>query len=575
MTTPKTPVISAVRLGRHIGRGGAADIWTATVQLPMGMSRPCALKRLRDELVDRPEYRHRFRRELEIGLAVTRDHPNLVTTDGAEIVAGAPALILELVEGPPLAHVHEDLRHWHAIRCIAHDLLSALGYLAARGVLHRDVSMGNVLLDREGRVRLGDFGLATWAEGDSCLGEEVGTEGYRAPETLSGGRYSAASDLYSLGRVLWELCTGDLEAKHLPDDTPSDLREVIRGLLIERPRRRWSAERALARLQPTDWAVAAAAAAEISAVAREWLAARATAGKLEGIGADGNPTARGPSNAPALVSSRASVDEPDRRRDHLRWLPGMRTAAIAAAALLVGSLGTLSLVESPREDRATTVQPGQASTQATDTTISRSPLRAPSVEVVANESITEATTQAAVEDERVRDRDAPHAKEDQASLERATSAQNDGDGAAASRQARDVSAMATRTSESERAVREQRTHPIPRAESAAVDDEGAEIARLLQEGGRVFQTPRVTMAVTAGDRRGDLVMYELASDGRFTPVEAIGFLRRGGTVDVQVTFSGRSGHLVVRGVIQEHQQLTIRLRDAGGMDVYLKELITP
>ncbi len=292
-------------------------MWHGSVTLPTGLAQRCALKRLKGELATHPLYQHRLMRELEIGLAVTRDHPNLVTTQTCEVIAGRPSIVMELVVGSDLSSIDARL-DFDMVRYLAAEVLSALEYLAAKGVVHRDLSPANILIDHQGAVRVGDFGLATWVEGDSWRDDVVGTEPYQAPEARAGGRFGCEADLYALGRILWELLTDDIDSPSLPRDTPKDLRDVVNGLLAPQPRERWTATRALARLARCD---RARVAAQLGRMARGEVLTTTRARPRKGAPADVDDTRR-------------SISAPDRDGASARYRAVARLGWLAAAVVM-------------------------------------------------------------------------------------------------------------------------------------------------------------------------------------------------------------------------------------------------
>ncbi|GAB4513590.1 MAG: hypothetical protein Tsb0020_31870 [Haliangiales bacterium] len=309
MPVQPTPVIGQYEIHALLGAGGSAEVWRGSITLPTGLEQQCALKRLKGELATRPLYQHRLKRELEIGLAVTRDHPNLVTTQTCEVIAGRPTIVMELVVGAALSTIDARL-DFDMVRYLATEVLAALAHLADKGVVHRDLSPANILIDHQGAVRVGDFGMATWAEGDSWHGDVVGTEPYQAPEARAGGRYGCEADLYALGRILWELLTDDIDSSSLPRETPRDLRDVVNGLLAPQPRERWTASRALGRLARGDHAFVAA---ELGRMARGEVLT----------------TTKG---APA-PDTRRRVPAPDRDGASARYRMAARLGWLAAAAM--------------------------------------------------------------------------------------------------------------------------------------------------------------------------------------------------------------------------------------------------
>lgn len=184
-------------LRRPLARGGMASVWLGVDER---LGRPIAVKLLSDTLVADPEYLARFRREARVAAGL--QHPHLVAI--YDYGAGArPFLVMEYVEGGDLAHRLDAGENPDPER-LAAELLSALRYIHAAGVLHRDIKPQNVLLDRNGHVRLTDFGIAQPREATSLtgIGEVIGTQSYLAPEVLEGEPASEASDLYALGMVL-------------------------------------------------------------------------------------------------------------------------------------------------------------------------------------------------------------------------------------------------------------------------------------------------------------------------------------------------------------------------------------
>jgi predicted Ser/Thr protein kinase len=201
-----------------IGEGGMATVWRAVDPL---LERDVALKLLSPPLARSPEARRRFRREADV--AQLLDHPAIAPVfDSGESDTDA-WLAMALVDGETLAQrMGRGLVPVNECVDIAAILASALGYAHARGVLHRDLSTRNVMLARDGRVFLLDFGLAK-LEGASSLTRSASVPGtllYMAPEVLCGGAADPRSDLYSLSAVLYELVTGT--PPH-PDDAPESL----------------------------------------------------------------------------------------------------------------------------------------------------------------------------------------------------------------------------------------------------------------------------------------------------------------------------------------------------------------
>lgn len=194
-------------LGPVIGRGGMADVHRAHDRL---LSRDVAVKVLRDVAPDADD-RARFVTEARTlaGLA----HPGLVVVLDAGFSHARPYLVMELVEGRTLAQaIDAGPLDPARVRLVGERLAESLEYAHHRGVVHRDVKPGNVLLTATDRVKLADFGVARLL-GDvhhhTRTGQTVGTPAYLAPEQVRGEEVTPAVDIYSLGLVLLEALTGD------------------------------------------------------------------------------------------------------------------------------------------------------------------------------------------------------------------------------------------------------------------------------------------------------------------------------------------------------------------------------
>ena len=560
MAAPTTPVIGRYEIHALLGAGGWAEVWHGSVTLPTGLAQRCALKRLKGELATHPLYQHRLMRELEIGLAVTRDHPNLVTTQTCEVIAGRPSIVMELVVGSDLSSIDARL-DFDMVRYLAAEVLSALEYLAAKGVVHRDLSPANILIDHQGAVRVGDFGLATWVEGDSWRDDVVGTEPYQAPEARAGGRFGCEADLYALGRILWELLTDDIDSPSLPRDTPKDLRDVVNGLLAPQPRERWTATRALARLARCD---RARVAAQLGRMARGEVLTTTRARPRKGAPADVDDTRR-------------SISAPDRDGASARYRAVARLGWLAAAAMMF-ILGSVV--------GANYLAPAQS--QVPDV-----PVAAEKIDEIANNAARAASPQPDAEQHREHTpTDAPR-DERRATLRDFKEAKNHSNARTQNDEVslpqeqsirRDI--PATRASHDLRSSARNNPEPTHETWPTTIDNNvgpkekniGIEtrIDDLIREGGRVFQTRHATVAISAGTRRKDSVLFRFAIEGPFTPSKGLAFMGGGAVLDVELELEEGSGHLVVHGIAQgtEHQ-ITLRLTAENGVSVYLEELAIP
>jgi predicted Ser/Thr protein kinase len=189
------------RIIGRLGQGGMGEVYRAD---DLKLGQPVALKFL-PELVDRDPARL-MQLHAEVRIARQVAHPNVCRVYDIDEEDGHTFLSMEFVDGESLASVLRRMGRVSEERAIAIARQICAGVAAAhdRGVIHRDLKPANVLIDGEGQVRVADFGLAGPA-GESI---RAGTPAYMAPEQLAGGAVTVASDLFSLGLVLYELFTG-------------------------------------------------------------------------------------------------------------------------------------------------------------------------------------------------------------------------------------------------------------------------------------------------------------------------------------------------------------------------------
>ncbi|MFE1903638.1 protein kinase [Streptomyces gardneri] len=199
------------RLGECIGRGGMGKVWRAHDEV---LHRVVAVKELTAGRfvaeADRLVLHARTQKEARAAARIT--HPGVVTVHDVLEHDSRPWIVMQYVDGPSLADAAKEsgaIEPREAARVGLH-VLGALRAAHAAGVLHRDVKPGNVLLARDGRVLITDFGIAA-IEGDSTItrtGEIVGSIDYLAPERVRGGDPGPASDLWSLGATLYTAVEG-------------------------------------------------------------------------------------------------------------------------------------------------------------------------------------------------------------------------------------------------------------------------------------------------------------------------------------------------------------------------------
>ncbi|MGB2953014.1 MAG: serine/threonine-protein kinase [Gaiellaceae bacterium] len=382
-----------------LGRGGMSEVYRASNPR---LDNTIALKLLARELAGDQLFRERFIRESR--LAASLNHPNVVPIFDAGECDGRPYIAMRYVEGPDLK---ELLTRRGALS--ADYALSVVGQVAAaldcahrKGLVHRDVKPGNILIDENAgdgtrpHVYLADFGVAKHRQSQSGLtskGQYVGTIDYIAPEQIEGKELSGATDIYSLGCVLYECLTGAPPFDHDSDvamiyahlteaapapsakqpDLPTGVDEVIAKALAKRPEDRYrscrelvDAARAAFEARPAGATLPAVSLGQMTVPSTRLAPETVLAGS--GNGADreapippepvGAPTAATPPTAapPTALATDPLISEqpgPSARtdRDTARNRPvwrARRRLVIAAVGVLVlgGAAGAATLMSS-------------------------------------------------------------------------------------------------------------------------------------------------------------------------------------------------------------------------------------
>jgi TPR repeat protein/serine/threonine protein kinase len=235
------PNVTGYQLLGKLGRGASSTVYRGvSVDVDGKHGGFVAVKVLDPVASSEPTQRRRLEQEYRI--LKTLEHPHIVKV--LEFLPDqGPALVMEHVDGVelPLAIRHKPLPPPDAIR-ITQEVLSALEAVHQRDVLHRDVKPSNVLLDRAGRVRLIDFGIAAIHDGPSHTRtmDAVGTLGFAAPEQLGRGKLGPATDLFAVGRLLEYMLTGEVTPPAaVKEALPSGLNGVVRRATQPEPNRRY------------------------------------------------------------------------------------------------------------------------------------------------------------------------------------------------------------------------------------------------------------------------------------------------------------------------------------------------
>ena len=250
--TLQSPQVIGQRIGSYeivakLGAGGMGEVYRAR---DTRLGRDVAVKIMRDApRLDSPLGDRLLR---EARALASLNHPNIVTIHEVGDADGVPYLILEWIDGGSLA----DRASTRPVSVdefveIALPVADALGAAHAHGIVHRDVKPGNVLITRDGRVKLADFGLATRVDPDrdaTRTAAVVGTVAYMSPEQAAGADLSPASDVYSFGVMAYELLTGARPAGRALAPGRSDaLAGVVDRCLVRDPDARFANGTELAR----------------------------------------------------------------------------------------------------------------------------------------------------------------------------------------------------------------------------------------------------------------------------------------------------------------------------------------
>jgi len=252
------------RVERELARGGMGVVFKATEE---HLGRVVALKVLSPELGITTRVAERFKREGR--MVAELEHPNIVPVYRVGQIGGMLFIAMKFIEGRSLDEI-TAAQGALPIPAVLHVLRGAarsLAYAHERDIVHRDVKAANILLDRDGRILVSDFGVALRASDVTLTvdGTVIGTPGYMSPEQCAGKRATPQSDQYSLGVVAFQMLTGALpfRAESLPgimhhhfftplpsvafarDDVPPDLLRILERLMAKAPADRFETTRQL------------------------------------------------------------------------------------------------------------------------------------------------------------------------------------------------------------------------------------------------------------------------------------------------------------------------------------------
>jgi tRNA A-37 threonylcarbamoyl transferase component Bud32 len=344
------------RLVGRIAAGGMGEVWEADDTV---LGRRVALKVLVEELAADDHATRRFVREARATARLT--HPNVAQVYDFGRDGGAPFLVMELLQGETLARrvANGPFPPGEAAR-VAAAVADALDAAHQRGIVHRDVKPSNVMLTPDGDVKVMDFGIAAAAgETHSTTGSGLyATVAYVPPERVAGEPATPASDVYSLGAVLYELLTGRppfsgpspalVARAHLHDPppplrrlapwVPRRLAEACEAALAKDPDKRPSSAAAFAVRLRAAAAVSHPAAPEPSGIPTEHL--RPAAGRARPDAGAGPEPTRAMSSAGAAPASAPTVQVTAARpvwRRHRRRVTALLVVVLVALLAVVGA----------------------------------------------------------------------------------------------------------------------------------------------------------------------------------------------------------------------------------------------
>ncbi len=189
-----------------IGAGGMAVVYKARCHR---LNRLVAIKILKDENLEDEDFCRRFHAESRAVAMLS--HPNIVSVYDVSSADDQDYIVMELIDGITLKQYMENQGplNWRETLHFATNIARALEHAHSRGLVHRDIKPHNVMVLKNGSVKVADFGIARLMESDNTMTKEaLGSVHYISPEQAKGGRVDNRSDLYSLGVVMYEMITG-------------------------------------------------------------------------------------------------------------------------------------------------------------------------------------------------------------------------------------------------------------------------------------------------------------------------------------------------------------------------------
>jgi len=370
-----TVLLNRYRLERLLGRGGMADVYLA---FDLRRQAHIAVKVLREDLAEDPDFVRRFQREAE---ALARlDHPYIVRFYSFERQATTAFIAMDYVPGTTLrgrlTETHGPLP-LDEVTGIVRQVGAALQYAHNQGFLHRDIKPGNIMLREDGTALLSDFGIARAAETATMTSGPLGTPAYMSPEQILGRDLDPRTDIYSLGVVMFEMATGRrpysgetgtgsstadrVRDAHLhqqaPDprsynrSLPDATAQVISRALAKDPAHRWSSAAALV----AAWERALGMAPQAGPEAYAQPAATPSLAQVPSL-----PVAQWPQGQTATPQA----PPPARVAGHSNWMLWAIIGVTLALLACIGIFGYQALAGTPTRNEATTAAVAQQTANA-------------------------------------------------------------------------------------------------------------------------------------------------------------------------------------------------------------------
>ncbi len=210
-----------------LGEGGMGVVYKG---VDPGIGRPVAIKMMTGGFADNPDLLKRFQREAQS--AGTLQHPNIVIIYELGTHDGSPYMAMEFISGESLETMVSSRKRMSLVDkfAIMIQMLNGLNYAHEHGIVHRDIKPGNIMVLKDGTVKIVDFGIARISDNSMTkTGQIVGTINYMSPEQFNGHVVDGRSDIFSAGVLFYEFLTGEL-----PFDAP-ETPSVILKILNEQP----------------------------------------------------------------------------------------------------------------------------------------------------------------------------------------------------------------------------------------------------------------------------------------------------------------------------------------------------